>query len=126
MVANVFFVIIPGQRQMVAAAARGERPDPAPGIRGKQRSVHNTYFTLPVLFTMTSNHFAMTYSHEYNWLILLAITLAGALIRVYFVQRHKGRANPAADDRGNADPGDGRGRPDAGSRRLDGAGQVQR
>jgi uncharacterized membrane protein len=57
--------------------------------------VHNTYFTLPVLFTMTSNHFAMTYSHEYNWLILLAITLAGALIRVYFVLRHKGTANPA-------------------------------
>jgi uncharacterized membrane protein len=79
---------------MVTAAARGESPDPAPGIRGKQRSVHNTYFTLPVLFTMTSNHFAMTYSHEYNWLILLAITLAGALIRVYFVQRHKGKASP--------------------------------
>lgn len=95
MVANVFFVIIPGQRQMVAAAARGESPDPAPGIRGKQRSVHNTYFTLPVLFTMTSNHFAMTYSHEYNWLILLAITLGGALIRVHFVLRHRGKANPA-------------------------------
>ncbi|MCI0516881.1 MAG: urate hydroxylase PuuD, partial [Woeseiaceae bacterium] len=58
MVANVFFIIIPGQRQMVAAAARGESPDPAPGVRAKQRSVHNTYFTLPVLFTMTSNHFA--------------------------------------------------------------------
>jgi uncharacterized membrane protein len=55
--------------------------------------VHNTYFTLPVLFVMTSNHFAMTYSHEYNWLILLTISLAGALIRVYFVLRHKGRAN---------------------------------
>ncbi len=94
MVANVFFIIIPGQRQMVAAATRGESPDPAPGIRAKQRSVHNTYFTLPVLFTMTSNHFATTYSHTYNWLILLAITLAGALIRVYFVQRHKGRASP--------------------------------
>lgn len=52
MAANVFFVIIPGQRQMVAAAERGEDPDPLPGIRGKQRSVHNTYFTLPVLFTM--------------------------------------------------------------------------
>jgi uncharacterized membrane protein len=94
MVANVFFVIIPGQRKMVDAAERGESPDPAPGIRAKQRSVHNTYFTLPVLFTMTSNHFAMTYSHEYNWLILIAISLAGALIRVYFVARHKGRASP--------------------------------
>ena len=63
------------------------------GIRAKQRSVHNTYFTLPVLFVMTSNHFAMTYSHEYNWVILIAIALAGALIRIYFVARHKGRAS---------------------------------
>ncbi len=92
MVANVFFVIIPGQRQMVDAAARGEAPDPAPGIRAKQRSVHNTYFTLPVLFVMTSNHYAMTYNHDYNWLILIAISLAGALIRIYFVARHKGPA----------------------------------
>jgi uncharacterized membrane protein len=95
MVANVFFVIIPGQKQMVAAAATGEVPDPAPGIRGKQRSVHNTYFTLPVLFVMTSNHYAMTYSHAYNWAILIAITLAGALIRIYFVARHSGKASPA-------------------------------
>jgi len=94
MVANVFFVIIPGQKQMVAAAARGEQPDPGPGIRGKQRSVHNTYFTLPVLFVMTSNHYAMTYSHQFNWAILIAITLAGALIRIYFVARHKGAASP--------------------------------
>jgi len=94
MVANVFFVIIPGQKQMVAAAERGEVPDPGPGIRGKQRSVHNTYFTLPVLFVMTSNHYAMTYSHEFNWAILIAITLAGALIRIYFVERHKGAASP--------------------------------
>ena len=94
MVANVFFVIIPGQRQMVDAASRGDVPDPAPGIRGKQRSVHNTYFTLPVLFVMTSNHFAITYAHKYNWAILIAISLAGALIRVYFVARHKGRASP--------------------------------
>lgn len=94
MVANVFFVIIPGQRQMVEAASRGEVPDPLPGIRGKQRSVHNTYFTLPVLFVMTSNHFAFTYAHKYNWLILIAISLIGALIRVYFVARHKGKASP--------------------------------
>ena len=93
MVANVFFVIIPGQRQMVAAAGRGEAPDPQPGIDAKQRSVHNTYFTLPVLFVMTSNHFAMTYGHAYNWAILIAISLAGALIRVYFVARHKGNAS---------------------------------
>jgi uncharacterized membrane protein len=93
MVANVFFVIIPGQRRMIDAAGRGETPDPWDGIRAKQRSVHNTYFTLPVLFVMTSNHFAMTYSHEYNWVILIAIALAGALIRVYFVARHKGGAS---------------------------------
>ena len=93
MVANVFFVIIPGQKRMVAAAERGEAPDPIHGERGKQRSVHNTYFTLPVLFVMTSNHFAMAYGHEYNWLILIAISLAGALIRIYFVARHKGKAS---------------------------------
>jgi len=93
MVANVFFVIIPGQKRMVAAALRGESPDPADGIRAKQRSVHNTYFTLPVLFVMTSNHFAMTYAHQYNWAILIAISVAGALIRVYFVGRHKGQAS---------------------------------
>jgi len=93
MVANVFFVIIPGQRKMVEAATRGEAPDPAPGIRAKQRSVHNTYFTLPVLFVMTSNHYAMAYGHEYNWLILIGISLAGALIRIYFVARHKGSAS---------------------------------
>lgn len=94
MVANVFFIIIPGQRRMVDAFARDEDPDPADGIRAKQRSVHNTYFTLPVLFVMTSNHYALTYGHEYNWLILIGITLAGALIRIYFVARHKGHASP--------------------------------
>ena len=94
MVANVCFVIIPGQRRMVDAAGKGVSPDPADGIKAKQRSVHNTYFTLPVLFVMTSNHYAITFNHEYNWLILVAMSLAGALIRVYFVARHKGRASP--------------------------------
>ncbi len=94
MVANVFFVIIPGQRGMVDAASAGESPDPIPGIKAKQRSVHNTYFTLPVLFVMTSNHYALTYAHQYNWLILIAIAAAGALVRVYFVARHKGEAPP--------------------------------
>jgi len=93
MVANVAMVIIPGQRKMVDAAGRGEAPDPEPGIKAKQRSVHNTYFTLPVLFVMTSNHYAMTYSHEYNWAILVGIALAGALIRIYFVARHSGKAS---------------------------------
>ncbi len=95
MVGNVFFVIIPGQRRMVSAFERGAAPDPEDGIRGKQRSVHNTYFTLPVLFVMISNHYALTYSHEYGWLVLVAFTLAGALIRIYFVARHRGKASPA-------------------------------
>ena len=94
MVANVFFVIMPGQRAMVAATTEGEQPDPAHGARAKQRSVHNTYFTLPVLFVMISNHYAMTWSHEYNWLILIALSLAGALIRVHFVQAHFGKPSP--------------------------------
>ena len=94
MAANVFFVIIPGQKKMVAAAARGEAPDPEHGVRGKQRSVHNTYFTLPVLFVMTSNHFAMLYGHEFNWLILIGVSLAGTLVRMYFVARHQGSASP--------------------------------
>jgi uncharacterized membrane protein len=93
MVANVFFVIIPGQSRLVEATREGRPPDPADGTKAKQRSVHNTYFTLPVLFVMISNHYAMTYGHEYNWLVLIAISLAGALIRVYFVARHKGKAS---------------------------------
>ncbi|MEO1246573.1 MAG: urate hydroxylase PuuD [Pseudomonadota bacterium] len=94
MVANVAMVIIPGQKRMIAAVERGEPIDPQDGLRAKQRSVHNTYFTLPVLFTMTSNHFASVYNHADNWLFLIAISLAGALIRVYFVARHQGRASP--------------------------------
>jgi len=93
MVANVFFVIIPGQKEMVALAERGKVPDPLPGLKAKLRSVHNTYFTLPVLFVMTSNHYALTYSHEYNWAILIGISVAGALIRIYFVARHTGKAS---------------------------------
>ena len=88
MVGNVFFVIMPGQRAMVEAASKGEPVDPSHGMRAKQRSIHNTFFTLPVLFVMISNHYAMTYGHEWNWLILVLITLAGGLIRIYFVQRH--------------------------------------
>lgn len=89
MVANVLFVIIPGQRELVRAKREGRDPDPAPGLRGKQRSVHNTYFTLPVLFVMISNHYAMTYGARYNWLVLIAMSFAGACIRGWFVARHK-------------------------------------
>jgi uncharacterized membrane protein len=90
MVANVFFVIIPGQKKMVEAMRRGQLPDPIYGVRGKQRSVHNNYFTLPVLFIMISNHYASTYGHEHAWLILVLISAAGVSIRHFFNRRHKG------------------------------------
>ena len=99
MVANVFFHIIPGQKRVVADIRAGRDPDPRPGIIGKQRSVHNTYFTLPVLFVMISNHYPMTYSHPQGWLVLGVIMLAGVLIRQFFVLRHSGNvkwALPAA------------------------------
>jgi uncharacterized membrane protein len=95
MVANVFFHIIPGQKRMVADIRAGREPDPTPGIIGKQRSVHNTYFTLPVLFVMISNHYPMTYSHPYGWAVLGVIMLSGVLIRQFFVLRHKGSLRPA-------------------------------
>ncbi|MGN3960549.1 urate hydroxylase PuuD [Burkholderia gladioli] len=91
MSANVFFVIIPGQRKMVDKMLKGETPNPIYGKRGKQRSVHNTYFTLPVVFAMLSNHYAMTYANQYNWIVLVIIMLAGALIRQFFVMRHRGQ-----------------------------------
>ena len=88
MSANVFFWIIPGQRKMVKAMGAGEPVDPIHGKRGKQRSVHNTYFTLPVLFAMLSNHYSFTYTGPHNWLVLVAMMAAGALIRQFFVMRH--------------------------------------
>ncbi|HUR57276.1 MAG TPA: urate hydroxylase PuuD [Opitutaceae bacterium] len=90
MVANVFFVIIPGQKKMVDAMRAGGLPDPIHGLRGKQRSVHNNYFTLPVLFIMISNHYASTYSHKHAWAILVLISAAGVAIRHFFNRRHKG------------------------------------
>jgi len=89
---NVFFWIIPGQRTVVAAIKAGQPVDPVHGQRGKQRSVHNTFFTLPVLFAMMSNHYGFTYSAKYNWLVLVAIMVAGALIRLSFALRHKALA----------------------------------
>ena len=88
MSANVFFWIIPGQRKVVASIKAGEPVDPIHGVRGKQRSVHNTYFTLPVLFAMLSNHYSFTYSHPQNWLVLILMMFAGAAIRQFFVMRH--------------------------------------
>jgi uncharacterized membrane protein len=88
MSANVFFWIIPGQRAMVSDIAAGRAVDPIHGKRGKQRSVHNTYFTLPVLFAMLSNHYSFTYSHPQNWVVLIVMMASGAAIRQFFVMRH--------------------------------------
>ena len=90
MSANVFFWIIPGQKQVIADMRAGRPVDPVHGQRGKQRSVHNTYFTLPVLIAMLSNHYGMLYSHPQNWLVLVLLMLVGALVRTWFVKRHKG------------------------------------
>ncbi len=89
MSANVFFWIIPGQRKVVADLRAGRNPDPIHGQRGKQRSVHNTYFTLPVIVAMLSNHYGWLYHGAHNWLVLVLLMLAGALIRHSFVARHK-------------------------------------
>jgi uncharacterized membrane protein len=92
MSANVLVWIIPGQRKVVASLRAGTPVDPVHGQRGKQRSVHNTYFTLPVVFTMISNHYGFVYGARHNWLVLVVLMLAGALIRVSFVLRHKALA----------------------------------
>jgi uncharacterized membrane protein len=88
MSANVLFWIIPGQKKVVKAIEAGAPVDPIHGFRGKQRSVHNTYFTLPVLFAMLSNHYGFLYTHSQNWLVLMLMMFAGAAIRQFFVMRH--------------------------------------
>jgi uncharacterized membrane protein len=88
MSANVFFWIIPGQKKVVASIQAGQPVDPVHGQRGKQRSVHNTYFTLPVLFAMLSNHYSFLYTHAHNWVVLILMMFAGAAIRQFFVMRH--------------------------------------
>jgi uncharacterized membrane protein len=88
MSASVFFWIIPGQKKVIAAIQAGQAVDPVHGQRGKQRSVHNTYFTLPVLFAMLSGHYSFTYNHPQNWLVLILMMFAGAAIRQFFVMRH--------------------------------------
>jgi uncharacterized membrane protein len=89
MTANVFFWIIPGQRTVVEQLKAGQAPDPVYGKRGKQRSVHNTYFTLPVLIAMLSNHYGWLSNAPQNWVVLCVMMLAGALIRHSFVARHQ-------------------------------------
>jgi len=91
MVGNVFFVIIPAHWELVRAKQAGREPDPAANARGKLRSVHNNYLTLPVVFTMLSNHFPFTYGHSYSWLILVVLLIIGAWVRHFFNLRHMGR-----------------------------------
>ncbi|MGH8408951.1 MAG: urate hydroxylase PuuD, partial [Pseudomonas sp.] len=88
MVGNVFRIIMPAQRALVAAIAENRTPDPALPAKGLLRSRHNNYFTLPVLFIMISNHFPSTYGSQYNWLILAGIAVAAVLVRHYFNTRH--------------------------------------
>jgi uncharacterized membrane protein len=91
MVGNVFFVIIPAHWELVRAKQAGREPDPAANERAKLRSVHNNYLTLPVVFTMISNHFPFTYGHSYAWLILVVLLVIGAWVRHFFNLRHLGR-----------------------------------
>jgi uncharacterized membrane protein len=91
MVANVFFVIIPAHWKLVRAKEAGQEPDPRWNARGKQRSVHNNYLTLPVVFAMLSSHFPFTYGHRYPWLVLVALMAIGAWARHFFNLRHVGR-----------------------------------
>ncbi|VVN66017.1 urate hydroxylase PuuD [Pseudomonas fluorescens] len=88
MVGNVFRIIMPAQRALVAAIAENRTPDPALPAKGLLRSRHNNYFTLPVLFIMISNHFPSTYGSQYNWLILAGIAVLAVLVRHYFNTRH--------------------------------------
>jgi uncharacterized membrane protein len=94
MAGNVFFGIIPSQKALVKAVEQGTSPDPAYGLNAKLRSTHNTYATLPILFIMISNHYPMTYAHQANWLVLVAIILITAALRQYFVLRHFGKNKP--------------------------------
>ena len=94
MVANVFLVIIPNQSKIVAAMRAGAPVDPRLGAMGKQRSVHNNYMTLPVVFIMISNHYPMVTGHPLNWLLLAMLSAAGVSIRHFFNLRHVGRIRP--------------------------------
>ena len=91
MAANVLIVIIPAHRELVRAKLEGREPDPAPGLRAKQRSVHNNYLTLPVVFTMLAGHWPLTFGHEHAWLVLLAIFAILVVVRHFFNLMHQGR-----------------------------------
>lgn len=90
MAANVFMIIIPNQKKVVADLVAGRQPDPALGQQAKQRSLHNNYLTLPVVLMMISNHYPVTYGLEQSWLLIAGIVLLGGLIRHHFNCRHAG------------------------------------
>jgi uncharacterized membrane protein len=94
MVANVFVIIIPYQKKSVAAMLAGKTPDPRWGALGKQRSVHNNYLTLPVVFLMLSNHYPLFYATRFNWLIVAIVLAMGPVIRHFFNSRHEGKGSP--------------------------------
>ncbi|NQY63039.1 MAG: urate hydroxylase PuuD [Alteromonadaceae bacterium] len=95
MAGNVFFGIIPSQKALIKAVEAGEEPNASYGLNAKVRSTHNTYITLPILFIMISNHYPITYNHNGNWIILMAIILITAAVRQYFVARHFGKQKPS-------------------------------
>jgi len=94
MVANVFLTIVPNQRKTVAALIAGKEPDPALGLQGKQRSVHNNYLTLPVILLMISNHYPLLYATRYNWVIVAIVLALGPIIRHFYNSRHAGKGSP--------------------------------
>ena len=95
MAGNVFRVIIPSQQALVRAIETGTELSPAWGAKAKLRSTHNNYLTLPLLFIMISNHYPMTYAHEHNWLVLLALVVISAFARHFFNLRHRGVLRPS-------------------------------
>lgn len=94
MAANVFLLIIPNQRKTIAAMLRGETPDPSLGKQAKQRSLHNNYLTLPVVFLMIANHYPLVTSTRYNWVMVALVLVVGASIRHFFNSRHAGKPSP--------------------------------
>jgi uncharacterized membrane protein len=94
MVANVFAVVIPNQRKTVTALLSGREPNPVWGEEGKQRSVHNNYLTLPVVFLMISTHYPLMFATRFNWLIVAIVLAIGPVIRHFFNSRHEGKGSP--------------------------------
>ena len=94
MVANVLMIIIPGQKKVVKSLLENKTPDAIHGITAKQRSLHNNYLTLPVIFIMISNHYPTIYATDYSWIIISLIIITGALIRQFFNIKHSGKKPP--------------------------------